>query len=267
MNGSKIPHTSKDTSKEDVPPSSDQALYPYRTIGPLTHTHFTTSYWQTIIPKSSLSSLPYRTEPPYQFSYPASLTGSTALLLPIRPLGTDTKSRAVASLALPHASNTVVGELARIVAEKARPFHPDVVVGLPTGGLVIAPFVAGYLGFNRHVPFGYTRKPWFDDSLSLSISCIFTEGTPPCIYLDPNLLELVKGKRVLVVDDVISSGSIMKDTLKFLEGLEMNVVCVAVGMLQGSEWRKVLDEDTVKKIVSAIESPLLKAVKDGWVER
>src|SRR3954468_5136950 len=127
MDGSKTPHKSKDT----VPPFPDQALHlnpPYQTIGPLTHTHFTqptTSYWQTTIPKSNLSSLPYRTEPPYQFSYPASLTTSTALLLPIRPLGTDTKSQAVASLALPHASNTVVRELARIVAEKARPFHPD----------------------------------------------------------------------------------------------------------------------------------------------
>jgi hypothetical protein len=59
----------------------------------------------------------------------------------------------------------------------------------------------------------------------------------------------------------------MKDTLTFLEGQEMNVVCVAVGRLQGSVWRKTLDEDTVKKVVSAIESPLLKAVKDGWVER
>jgi adenine/guanine phosphoribosyltransferase-like PRPP-binding protein len=133
------------------------------------------------------------------------------------------------------------------------------------------PFTVGQYDLNsqidRHIPFGYTRKPWFDDSLSLPISCIFTEGIPPRIYLDPNLLELVKGKRVLVVDDVISSGSTMKDTLKFLEGLEMNIVCVAVGMLQGSEWREALDEGIVKKIVSAIESPLLKAVNDGWVKR
>jgi len=44
---------------------------------------------------------------------------------------------------------TVVRELARIVANKIRKFNPEVVMGLPTGGLVLAPFVAEELGFGR----------------------------------------------------------------------------------------------------------------------
>lgn len=128
------------------------SYYPYKTIGPVVHTHFTrptTTYWQEIIPTSSVASLPYSTAPPYQYSFAAPLTSDTSLLLPIRPLGDTTNGIAVCSLALPHASMTVVRELARIVANKIRKFNPEVVMGLPTGGLVLAPFVAEELGFGR----------------------------------------------------------------------------------------------------------------------
>lgn len=43
---------------------------------------------------------------------------------------------------------SVVRELARVVADGIRKFEPEVVMGLPTGGLVLAPFVAEELGFS-----------------------------------------------------------------------------------------------------------------------
>ncbi|KAI9646342.1 hypothetical protein NHQ30_005786 [Ciborinia camelliae] len=140
------------SSTSDTTASSSHPIphYPYEAIGPIIHKHFTrptTSYWQETIPTSSVPSLPYSTVPPYQYSYAAPLTSDTSLLLPIRPLGATTDDIAVCSLALPHASLTVVRELARIVARKIRRFEPEVVMGLPTGGLVLAPFVAEELGF------------------------------------------------------------------------------------------------------------------------
>lgn len=140
------------TSTKDATASTrrQNPYYPYETIGPKTHTHYTrptTTYWQEIIPTCSVTSLPYSTTPPYQYSFPATLTPETSLLLPIRPLGNTMDDIAVCSLALPHASMTVVKELARILANKIRKFDPEVVMGLPTGGLVLAPFVAEELGF------------------------------------------------------------------------------------------------------------------------
>lgn len=58
----------------------------------------------------------------------------------------------------------MVRELARIVAEKIKfgGFEPEVVMGLPTGGLVLAPFVAEELGFGMLIPsfpFQFTYTP------------------------------------------------------------------------------------------------------------
>ncbi|KAM0127201.1 hypothetical protein ACHAPC_010674 [Botrytis cinerea] len=275
--------------------------YPYKTIGPVVHTHFTrptTTYWQEIIPTSSVASLPYSTAPPYQYSFAAPLTSDTSLLLPIRPLGDTTNGIAVCSLALPHASMTVVRELARIVANKIRKFNPEVVMGLPTGGLVLAPFVAEELGFDRHIPWGYSKKPWYGDQLTTKISCLFDKpGQGPPVYLDPNLLSLVKGKRIALIDDVISSGTTISAMFKFLTdkeivdeeaqsgvandeirneagdgeirkgGMGLNIVCVGVGMLQGDVYKTELSADVVKVTVGAVESPLLKAIEGGWIQR
>ncbi|KAF7910038.1 uncharacterized protein EAF01_003756 [Botrytis porri] len=242
---------------------------------------------------------PYETiAPPYQFSFAASLTPDTSLLLPIRPLGDTTNGIAVCSLALPHASVTVVRELARIVASKIRKFNLEVVMGLPTGGLVLAPFVAEELGFDRHIPWGYTKKPWYGDQLTTKISCLFDKpGQGPPVYLDPNLLSLVKGNRIALINDVISSGTTMSAILKFLTdkelvdgeessgianddirkeavdevtrtgGMGMNIVCIGVGMLQGDGYKTELSADVVRMIVGAMESPLLKAVEGGWIPR
>ncbi|TGO18212.1 hypothetical protein BTUL_0011g00180 [Botrytis tulipae] len=302
--------SSNNTASAPLSTSTNQSMestchhipyYPCETIGPVTHTHFTrptTTYWQEIIPTSSVASLPYSTAPPYQYSFAASVTPDTSLLLPIRPLGNTTNGIAVCSLALPHASMTVVRELARIVASKIRKFNPEVVMGLPTGGLVLAPFVAEELGFDRHIPWGYSKKPWYGDELTTKISCLFDKpGQGPPVYLDPNLLSLVKGKRIALIDDVISSGMTMRAMLKFLTdeevideeapsrvtddetrkgaadaktregGMGLNVVCVGVGMLQGDVYKKKLSADVVGMIVGAVESPLLKAVEGGWVQR
>ncbi|KAF7942966.1 hypothetical protein EAE96_010915 [Botrytis aclada] len=302
--------SSRNTASAPFTTTSNQSMestsrhipyYPCETIGPVTHTHFTrptTTYWQETIPTASVASLPYSTAPPYQYSFAASLTPDTSLLLPIRPLGDTTNGIAVCSLALPHASMTVVKELARIVASKIRKFNPEVVMGLPTGGLVLAPFVAEKLGFDRHIPWGYSKKPWYGDQLTTKISCLFDKpGQGPPVYLDPNLLSLVKGKRIALIDDVISSGTTMSAMLKFLtdkevtdeeapsglandetgkeagdtktreRGMGLNVVCIGVGMLQGDVYKTELSADVVKMIVGVVESPLLKAVEGGWIQR
>lgn len=69
-------------------------------------------------------------------------------MLPIRPLGHN-KDHAVASLLVNQASMSVVDELGTFLAERLRPFAPEVVIGLPTLGLSLAPVVARSLGLSR----------------------------------------------------------------------------------------------------------------------
>jgi hypothetical protein len=77
--------------------------------------------------------------------------------------------------------------------------------------------VARHLGRSRYVPLGYSRKYWYRDELSEPVSSITTPGKGKLLYIDPNQLGLIAGKRVLVVDDAVSSGTTMVSGLKLLE--------------------------------------------------
>jgi adenine/guanine phosphoribosyltransferase-like PRPP-binding protein len=118
------------------------------------------------------------------------------------------------------------------------------------------------------VPLGYSRKFWYDDNLSAEVS----STTSPSlglkrVYLDPNLLPLVQGKRVVVIDDAVSSGRTLKEVWDLLEDVGAIVEGVGVVMKQGSIWKSALGEGRAGRVVGVFESPLLRAVEGGWVVR
>lgn len=125
-------------------------------------------FWQDILPAGPEEDREFDT------AFPASLEDGRRLLLPIRPLA-DGK-HALASLIINQASFPVQDMLAAALAEKLRPFAPDVVVGLPTLGLTLAAAVARALGHSRYVPLGTSRKFWYQDALSVPLSSITTPG-------------------------------------------------------------------------------------------
>jgi hypothetical protein len=104
----------------------------------------TTHYWQDILPAGQTTS------PPWKFGFPALLPDSRVLMLPIRPLNNEDND-AVASLLVNQASISVVAELGKFLAERVCPFEPDVVIGLPTLGLSLAPIVAQSLGHRKFI--------------------------------------------------------------------------------------------------------------------
>lgn len=71
-------------------------------------------------------------------------------MLPIRPLNNE-HNDAVASLLVNQASMSVVAELGKFLADRIGPFEPEVIVGLPTLGLSLAPIVAQSLGLRESV--------------------------------------------------------------------------------------------------------------------
>lgn len=84
------------------------------------------------------------------------------------------------------------------------------------------------------------------------------------LYLDPNLLELMKGKKVVLVDDAVSTGATLKIAWDFLERVGCEVVVVGVVMRQGERWREVVGGKRVQRVLGVLESPLLRAVEGGW---
>lgn len=182
--------------------------------------------------------------------YPAILTDTHAaalpdgrtLPLPLRDFGTF----AVAGLIANQASFTVLDQLAAWTASAAAPLAAEVVVGLPTLGHTVGAAVARALGHaNWAAPFT-TRKRWYDDALSALLSSITSPATGANIarrmWLDPRLLPLLAGKRVLLVDDVISTGRSATAGLALLEAVGVVPVGLAVAMVQGALWRETWPE-------------------------
>ncbi|WP_315134829.1 phosphoribosyltransferase [Achromobacter marplatensis] len=222
----------------------------------------TTGYWQEIV---SADALPVPVEPPYSRGYPARLPDGRYLVLPLRGVPGD-PDRCVASLIANHASLDVVEALAGFMADRARAFEADVVVGLPTLGLAFAPLVARGLGFTRYVPFGYSRKYWYDETLSVPVQSLTTPEAGKRLYVDPNLAGSLRGRRVLVVDDAVSTGQTMVSALTLLAHCGAEVAGIVVAMCQGTRWRsRLVDaQGAPLPVACAFESPRLRRVAHGW---
>jgi adenine/guanine phosphoribosyltransferase-like PRPP-binding protein len=247
----------------------------------MTTPHFTeqtTTYWQ------KFESEDKATPAPWKYGYPAPIPDFRILVLPIRQIAGN-PSEAVASLIINQASIYVHDELSRMLAETVRESEPDVIIGLPTLGLTLAKTVAQTLGkgkgtlfllqientdglLDRYIPLGYSQKFWYTDTLSTEVSSITSPSGVKKLYLDPNQLSLVKGKRAIIIDDAVSSGKTLQASWDFLESEEVGCQLLAAGvvMKQGERWRALLGERQ-EKVRWVFECPLLRAVEGGWGAR
>lgn len=197
--------------------------------------------------------------------YPVTLDDGRQLRLPIRPLSDG--DHALASLIINQASFTVLGALADDLAAKLKSFEPDVVVGLPTLGLTLASEVARRLGHSRYVPLGTSRKFWYLDELSVPMSSITTKQEKR-LYIDPRMLPLLEGRRVALIDDVISSGTSILAGLSLLQASGIEPVVIGAAMLQSERWRDALESLDSKwptRLLAAFSTPLLRKNGDGWI--
>ncbi|WP_417598815.1 phosphoribosyltransferase [Pararhodobacter oceanensis] len=198
----------------------------------------------------------------YHGAYPATLPDGRQLLLPIRDLPRG-DGAAVASLIVNQAGFAVEDALADIMAAHWRDAAPEVVVGVPTLGLPLAHAVARRLGHERLVPLGFSRKFWYTDALSEPISSITSPDISKRLYLDPRMLPLLQGRRVLLVDDVVSSGTSLAAVLRLLATAGITPVGISVAMTQSTRWKQALPQPELVR--GAIASPLLKRDGDGYI--
>ncbi|MEJ8309622.1 phosphoribosyltransferase [Agrobacterium larrymoorei] len=216
-------------------------------------------FWQDLHPPGS-----FPTDGIKVGFYPVTLDDGRQLRLPIRPLADG--EHALASLIINQASFEVVGALADDLAAKLKPFEAEVVVGLPTLGLTLASEVARRLGHSRYVPLGTSRKFWYIEELSVPMSSITTQQEKR-LYIDPRMLPLLKGKRVALIDDVISSGTSIIAGLSLLQASGIEPVVIGAAMLQSERWRNALEKQSPiwpTRVCAAFSTPLLTKNGDGW---
>lgn len=215
-------------------------------------------FWQAFEPAGTHDDNPLNG---WTEGYPATLPDGQQLLLPIRVLPGD-GTAAVASLIVNQASFAVEDAISAAIADQLAPYAPDVIVGVPTLGLPLANNVARRMGHGRMVALGTSRKFWYREDLSAPLSSITSPGQQKTIFLDPRSLPLLEGKRIAVIDDVISSGTSMRGVLQLLEKAEINPVVIAAAMLQGTRWHDPL-APWRDKILAPLISPRLSLGPDG----
>lgn len=214
-------------------------------------------FWQTLHPASGMPS-----RGPFDGYYPAELGDGTELRLPIRVLPDG--NHALCSLIVNQASFEVVGALASRLASRLADYRPEVIVGLPTLGLTLADAVARRLGHSRYVACGTSRKFWYEDRLSVPVASVTTPAEKR-LYLDPRMLPLLEGRRVALVDDVVSTGRSIVAGLALLRSAGVTPIAVGCAMLQSERWRA--EPELVglgERLVSVLASPRLRWSDRGW---
>jgi len=215
-------------------------------------------FWQNISPRSDLTP-----DGPFSDYYPAPLDDDFELRLPIRALPDG--EHALCSLIVNQASFPVVDAIAERLARRLARFDPEIVVGLPTLGLTLADAVARKLGHSRYIACGTSRKFWYEDRLSVPIASVTTPDEKR-LYLDPRILPLLDGRRVVMIDDVISTGRSIVAGLALLRAVGVAPVAVGCAMLQSQRWRSHAELAALGDgLVSVIASPRLQRRADGWV--
>jgi adenine/guanine phosphoribosyltransferase-like PRPP-binding protein len=200
------------------------------------------SFWQEILPSDVDTA----------GGYPARFEDGRILLLPIRPLP-DGK-RALASLIINQAGFAVLDALATALAQKLAAFVPDIVVGLPTLGLTLASAVAQKLGHTRYVPLGNSVKFWYGAELSVPLSSVTTPDQRKRLFIDPRMRPLLEGRRIALIDDVVSSGTSMQAGIALLEICGVRPVVLGAAMLQSELWKERL---AGWDMVSVLHTPVL----------
>jgi adenine phosphoribosyltransferase len=87
-----------------------------------------------------------------------------------------------------------------------------------------------------------TRKPYMVGATSVEVLSI-TTGAPQTLWLDGKDFGLVNGKRIIIVDDVISTGSTLAGMHKLVEESGGTVLAEAAVFTEGNDpavWRHVI---------------------------
>jgi adenine/guanine phosphoribosyltransferase-like PRPP-binding protein len=194
------------------------------------------------------------------------LTDGSRLSLPLTPLPGGEK--AVALLMSNQTDFEVERRIVERLIEPARAAAPEAVVGIPTLGLTYARPVAEAIGLPDFTALGHSRKFWYDDALSEAVISSTSPDHSKRVYLDPALLERVRGRRVVLIDDVLNTGATMASAINLLRKAEARVVAIVVVLTEGWDWHGKLagiDAAIPGRVHALGHIPLFARMPTGWV--
>lgn len=116
----------------------------------------------------------------------------------------------------------LVQAVSRELAQKLLSYNLEVLVTPEAKSIPLAHGLSVELGL-PYVVLRKTYKPYMGDALQ-SETLSITTGEPQTLFLDEKDRELIKGKRVALIDDVISTGSTLQGMRLIMEKAGANVV-------------------------------------------
>lgn len=162
--------------------------------------------------------------------------GSQQAVLPVVPVS-DALSIAL-MMVIDHGVSFVDMAGAELAAHFA-PARPDIVVAPATLGIPVAIAVSRALGLDDYLILQKTRKVHLADALEEPVHAI-TSTSGSALLLDRARAHAVEGRRVLFVDDVISTGSSSGAALALLERAGAEIVGVGALLAEGDGWPAAL---------------------------
>lgn len=221
-----------------------------------------------IIHPADYRSIPFSEDDTFEKTYCVQLDGQCWLEIPLCALPGG--QEAIALLMSNQSSFQVIEHLTTLMAQKANLLRPDCIVAVPTMGLEYASRIAQKLGHEHYVAMGFSHKFWYDEEMSEPVVSTTSPDQAKNLYIDPGLLTRVQGKRVVVVDDVINTGSSVSAAIRLLKKAGADVVGTVVTLTEGHEWEKSLAVPSIgrsSQVVSVGHIPIFKRSGDVWVAR
>jgi len=132
-------------------------------------------------------------------------------------------------------------ELADVLA----PYAADVVATVATMGIPLAVEVTRHLGLDQYVVLHKTPKIHLADAVTEKVRSITTDAEQRLLF-DRARISDVEGKRVAIVDDVISTGASTGASLRLLRGVGADIVVIGTLVTEAGLWRTALGDDASK---------------------
>ena len=134
----------------------------------------------------------------------------------------------------------LVQACARQLAEKLKAVEYDVLVTAEAKSIPLA-YALSVETNKPYVVLRKTYKPYMGDALQAETLSI-TTGQPQTLILDEKDVEMMKGKKVVILDDVISTGSTLQGMRMILTKAESNVVAEAAIFTEGdrAQWQNII---------------------------
>lgn len=133
----------------------------------------------------------------------------------------------------------LVQACARGLAEKINGVEYDIIMTAEAKSIPIAHALSVETK-KPYIVLRKTYKPYMGDALKAETLSI-TTGQPQVLILDEKDVELVKGKKVLVVDDVISTGSTLQGMRMILDKAGASIAGEAAILTEGdrAQWMHI----------------------------